>query len=195
MRVERRCVINADRDAVWKVVSDPDCYPSFMPSLERRESSNDLRRGVGARYTVALEGRLGAGRRFGRGGRIRRRARLGLGGHHRCHPARADPAAQRRGRPNEGDVPAVISGARWDIRLHRRPHRRASGGPRAGRNPEMPQGAYRVIVSAVIRLKGHAPRPSDTEGSGEPRHQFIFGLFAALQHGRLVIHSVRRWRH
>ena len=52
MRVERRCVINADRDAVWKVVSDPDCYPSFMPSLERWESSNDVRRGMGARYTV-----------------------------------------------------------------------------------------------------------------------------------------------
>lgn len=52
MRVERRCVINADRDAVWKIVSDPDCYPSFMTSLERWESSNDVDRGLGARYTV-----------------------------------------------------------------------------------------------------------------------------------------------
>lgn len=52
MRVERRCVINADRDAVWKIVSDPDCYPSFMSSLERWESSNDKPAGVGARYTV-----------------------------------------------------------------------------------------------------------------------------------------------
>ncbi|OBI16290.1 cyclase [Mycobacterium sp. E2327] len=52
MRVERRCVINTDRDAVWKIVSDPDCYPSFMASLERWESSNDIERGVGARYTV-----------------------------------------------------------------------------------------------------------------------------------------------
>jgi uncharacterized membrane protein len=33
MRVERRCVINADRDAVWKIVSDPDCYPSFMTKI------------------------------------------------------------------------------------------------------------------------------------------------------------------
>ncbi|WP_068177095.1 SRPBCC family protein [Mycobacterium sp. UM_CSW] len=52
MRVERRCVINTDRDAVWKIVSDPDCYPSFMTSLERWESSNDIERGLGARYTV-----------------------------------------------------------------------------------------------------------------------------------------------
>ncbi|MBW0013006.1 SRPBCC family protein [Mycobacterium sp.] len=52
MRVERQCVLQADRDAVWKVVSDPDCYPSFMTNLERWESSNDVDRGVGARYTV-----------------------------------------------------------------------------------------------------------------------------------------------
>ncbi|OBF80412.1 cyclase [Mycobacterium sp. 852002-51163_SCH5372311] len=52
MRVERRCVINTDRDAVWKVVSDPDRYPSFMTSLERWEAANDHPPGVGARYTV-----------------------------------------------------------------------------------------------------------------------------------------------
>ena len=52
MRVERRCLINADRDAVWKIVSDPDCYPLFMTNLERWETSSDKLRGVGARYTV-----------------------------------------------------------------------------------------------------------------------------------------------
>jgi uncharacterized membrane protein len=52
MRVERRCVVDADRDAVWKIVSDPDCYPSFMTNLERWEPSNDKPAGVGARYTV-----------------------------------------------------------------------------------------------------------------------------------------------
>jgi uncharacterized membrane protein len=52
MRVERRCVINADRDAVWKIVSDPDCYPLFMANLERWETASDQRSGVGARYTV-----------------------------------------------------------------------------------------------------------------------------------------------
>jgi uncharacterized membrane protein len=44
MRVERRCVIEADRD--------PDCYPSFMTSLERWETAGEQRSGVGARYTV-----------------------------------------------------------------------------------------------------------------------------------------------
>jgi uncharacterized membrane protein len=52
MRVERRCVIDADRDAVWKIVSDPDRYPSFMTNLERWETANDQHAGVGARYTV-----------------------------------------------------------------------------------------------------------------------------------------------
>lgn len=52
MRVERRCVIDAARGAVWKVVSDPDCYPLFMTSLERWETANEQPPGVGARYTV-----------------------------------------------------------------------------------------------------------------------------------------------
>lgn len=52
MRVERRCIISADRGAVWKIVSDPDCYPKFMTNLERWESANDQAAGVGARYTV-----------------------------------------------------------------------------------------------------------------------------------------------
>jgi len=52
MRVERRCVVKAERDAVWKVVGDPDRYPSFMTSLERWESANDQPAGVGARYRV-----------------------------------------------------------------------------------------------------------------------------------------------
>jgi uncharacterized membrane protein len=52
MRVERRCVIAADRDAVWKIVSDPDRYPSFMSRLERWQPANDQPPGVGARYMV-----------------------------------------------------------------------------------------------------------------------------------------------
>ncbi len=52
MRVERRCVIRADRESVWKIVSDPDCYPQFMANLERWEAANDQAAGVGARYTV-----------------------------------------------------------------------------------------------------------------------------------------------
>jgi uncharacterized membrane protein len=52
MRVERRCVIDADRDAVWKVVSDPDRYPEFMASLERWQPANERPPAKGARYTV-----------------------------------------------------------------------------------------------------------------------------------------------
>ncbi|OBA57965.1 cyclase [Mycobacterium sp. 1100029.7] len=52
MRVERRCVIEADRESVWKIVSEPDCYPSFMANLERWETANDQPPGIGARYIV-----------------------------------------------------------------------------------------------------------------------------------------------
>ena len=52
MRVQRHCVIDADRDTVWKVVSDPDCYPEFMASLERWERVTEEAVGKGARYTV-----------------------------------------------------------------------------------------------------------------------------------------------
>ncbi|MGZ6832987.1 MAG: SRPBCC family protein [Mycobacteriaceae bacterium] len=52
MRVERRLIINADRDAIWKVVSNPDCYPSFMPNLERWETLTEGPPGVESRYEV-----------------------------------------------------------------------------------------------------------------------------------------------
>ena len=52
MRVQRQCVIDADRDTVWKVVSDPDCYPEFMASLERWETVTPGPARKGARYTV-----------------------------------------------------------------------------------------------------------------------------------------------
>ena len=52
MRVERHCVIDADRNTVWRAVSDPDCYPEFMASLERWEPMADGAAGKGVRYTV-----------------------------------------------------------------------------------------------------------------------------------------------
>ncbi len=52
MRVERRIVVNADRDTVWKVLSDPDRYPSFLAHLERWETLTEGPVRVGARYTV-----------------------------------------------------------------------------------------------------------------------------------------------
>ncbi|MGE2715603.1 SRPBCC family protein [Mycolicibacterium litorale] len=52
MRLERHCVVDADRDTVWKVVSDPDCYPEFMASLERWETVTEGPAGVGSRFTA-----------------------------------------------------------------------------------------------------------------------------------------------
>lgn len=52
MRLERKCVLDADRDAVWKVVSNPDCYPEFMASLERWETVTEGPVGVGSRFTA-----------------------------------------------------------------------------------------------------------------------------------------------
>ncbi|MEO3759472.1 SRPBCC family protein [Mycobacterium sp. B14F4] len=52
MRVQRQCVIDADRDSVWKVVSDPGCYPEFMASLNRFETLTEGPATLGARYTV-----------------------------------------------------------------------------------------------------------------------------------------------
>jgi uncharacterized membrane protein len=52
MRVDRSSVIDADRDVVWKIVNDPDRYPSFMSRLERWDSANDQPLDVGARYRV-----------------------------------------------------------------------------------------------------------------------------------------------
>jgi uncharacterized membrane protein len=52
MRLERRCVIDADRDTVWKVVSNPDCYPEFMASLERWETVTEGPADIGSRFTA-----------------------------------------------------------------------------------------------------------------------------------------------
>ena len=52
MRVQRQCVIDADREAVWKIVSSPECYPEFMASLERWEMNDEGPARLGARYTV-----------------------------------------------------------------------------------------------------------------------------------------------
>ena len=50
--VEALDPIDVDRDAVWKVVSDPDCYPEFIASLERWETVTEGPARKGARYTV-----------------------------------------------------------------------------------------------------------------------------------------------
>ncbi|MDT5091731.1 MAG: hypothetical protein QOH60_1094 [Mycobacterium sp.] len=52
MRVERHCTIEADRDTIWKTVSDPDRYPEFMANLARWETITDGSARIGSRYTV-----------------------------------------------------------------------------------------------------------------------------------------------
>jgi uncharacterized membrane protein len=52
MRVERDLVVRADRQAVWRLVSEPDGYPAFMPNLERWETVTEGPTEVGSRYTV-----------------------------------------------------------------------------------------------------------------------------------------------
>lgn len=51
MRLQRRVVIDSDRETVWKHVSDPACYPEFMANLERWDQVTDGAVGVGSRYT------------------------------------------------------------------------------------------------------------------------------------------------
>jgi uncharacterized membrane protein len=52
MRVERRIIVNADRDTVWKVLRDPGRYPAFLAHLERWETLTKGPARLGARYTV-----------------------------------------------------------------------------------------------------------------------------------------------
>ncbi len=51
MRLQRQVDIDADRDTVWKRVSDPGSYPEFMANLERWETVTEGPVGVGSRYT------------------------------------------------------------------------------------------------------------------------------------------------
>lgn len=52
MRLQRRLDIDADRESVWKRVSDPGCHPQFMANLERWETLAEGPVGVGSRFTV-----------------------------------------------------------------------------------------------------------------------------------------------
>jgi len=55
-------LINDDRHAVWKVVSDPDCYPQFMPQVERWETPEFWCRGRATAEVIddgeKLQGRI-----------------------------------------------------------------------------------------------------------------------------------------
>jgi acyl-CoA synthetase (AMP-forming)/AMP-acid ligase II/uncharacterized membrane protein len=53
MRVERSVRINAPRERVWELVSNPDNYPGFLHGLSRLERRND-QQGHGARFSMRM---------------------------------------------------------------------------------------------------------------------------------------------
>ncbi|HLM08580.1 MAG TPA: AMP-binding protein [Thermoleophilaceae bacterium] len=53
MRVERSELVDAPRDRVWELVSDPGNYPRFLHGLSRLERKNDAR-GCGARFSMRM---------------------------------------------------------------------------------------------------------------------------------------------
>jgi acyl-CoA synthetase (AMP-forming)/AMP-acid ligase II/uncharacterized membrane protein len=54
MRVEREATIDAPRERVWELVSDPSNYPRFMHGITRFERKNEIERGCGARFSMRM---------------------------------------------------------------------------------------------------------------------------------------------
>ena len=52
MRVERQCIVDVDRDTVWKVVSSPIAIQSSWRVSSAGEMEEDGPATLGARYTV-----------------------------------------------------------------------------------------------------------------------------------------------
>ena len=60
-RARRSRVIDADRGAVWRVVSDPHHLPRWWPKVARVEDVYERERGAGTRWTEVLETTSGKG--------------------------------------------------------------------------------------------------------------------------------------
>jgi uncharacterized protein YndB with AHSA1/START domain len=58
-------VIAADRDAVWRVISDPHHLPRWWPKVTRVENVDEHERGAGTTWTEVLETASGKGVRAG----------------------------------------------------------------------------------------------------------------------------------
>ena len=54
MRIERHTTIDAPRERVWELVSDPTRYGSFMRDITRFERRGEIERGRGARFTMHM---------------------------------------------------------------------------------------------------------------------------------------------
>jgi acyl-CoA synthetase (AMP-forming)/AMP-acid ligase II/carbon monoxide dehydrogenase subunit G len=54
MRIEKQCVIDASREELWELVSDPSKYQAFMHNYTMSEPEGDTERGKGARYSIRM---------------------------------------------------------------------------------------------------------------------------------------------
>jgi acyl-CoA synthetase (AMP-forming)/AMP-acid ligase II/carbon monoxide dehydrogenase subunit G len=54
MRIDKSIVIDASRDEVWELVSDPRCYRRFMHHITELTHKGGPERGLGARFTIHL---------------------------------------------------------------------------------------------------------------------------------------------
>ena len=54
MRIEREAIVDAPRETVWEIVSDPSAYPAFMHGISRFELRGDVERGCGARFSMRM---------------------------------------------------------------------------------------------------------------------------------------------
>jgi acyl-CoA synthetase (AMP-forming)/AMP-acid ligase II/ribosome-associated toxin RatA of RatAB toxin-antitoxin module len=54
MRIDKSIVIDASREEIWELVSDPRCYPRFMHHVTELSHKGGPVRGLGARFTIHL---------------------------------------------------------------------------------------------------------------------------------------------
>jgi acyl-CoA synthetase (AMP-forming)/AMP-acid ligase II/uncharacterized membrane protein len=54
MRVEETITIDAPPDAVWDVITDPECYTSTLVGITRFDVEGPKQRGLGARYSMRM---------------------------------------------------------------------------------------------------------------------------------------------
>jgi fatty-acyl-CoA synthase len=54
MRVEEEIEIDAPREAIWDVITDPECYTTTLSGITRFDVEGDKPRGLGARYSMRM---------------------------------------------------------------------------------------------------------------------------------------------
>src|SRR5206468_5191381 len=54
MRVEEQITIDAPPDAVWDVITDPECYTTTLVGITRFDVEGTKQRGLGARYSMRM---------------------------------------------------------------------------------------------------------------------------------------------